>query len=256
MSEEIVIVPAVMRTLNIIELLFSSTAPKSLSELSRELEIPGASLFRIMKNLASRGYITVIEGTPVRYTIGHKPFQLVTEYKNKINQKDIIRPVMQELTAKTNQTAQYAVFQNGQFLYIEQVLSTAELNFIAQLYTPLELNTSAGAKVILANQPEEIKEQYLSGIQLSKRTVHTIDNMDDLKKELELSRNRGYGVDNEEFTIGIGCMAVPVFDEDNQCIGAVGVTGYIEEYRNKENFEHIKKCLFKAAGEIKNKLSL
>ena len=66
-----VVVPAVMRTLNIIEALFASAEPKSLNELSRELEIPTASLFRIMKNLASREYVTVLEGPPVRYTIGH-----------------------------------------------------------------------------------------------------------------------------------------------------------------------------------------
>ncbi len=256
MSDEIVIVPAVMRALNVIEALFSGTAPKSLSDLSKELDIPTASLFRIMKNLARREYVTVLEGNPVRYTIGHKPFQLVTEYRSRLDQKDVIKPVMQELTAKTNQTAQYAVFQNGQFIYIEQVLSTAELNIIAQLYMPLEVNASAGAKVILANQPEELINQYLSGILLHKRTVHTIDETEAFKRELELTKKRGFGMDDEEFTIGIGCMAVPVFDGDGQCTAAIGVTGYIEEYRNKENFEYIKKCLLESAGEIKGKLSI
>ena len=61
LKDEMVIVPAVMRTLNIIEALFSSSEPKSLNELSRELEIPTASLFRIMKNLAGREYVTVLE---------------------------------------------------------------------------------------------------------------------------------------------------------------------------------------------------
>ena len=91
MNEEIVIVPAVMRALNIIEALFSDSEPKSLSDLSRELNIPTASLFRIMKNLASREYVTVLEGSPLRYTIGHKPFQLVTDYRNRVDKKSIIK---------------------------------------------------------------------------------------------------------------------------------------------------------------------
>ena len=256
MNEEIVIVPAVMRALNIIEALFSDSEPKSLSDLSRELNIPTASLFRIMKNLASREYVNVLEGSPLRYTIGHKPFQLVTDYRNRVDKKSIIKPIMQELTTRTNQTAQYAVFQNGQFLYIEQALSAAELNVLAQLYTPLEINTSAGAKILLANLPKDIREQYLSGVTLRKRTVHTIDSMEELKAELELSRKRGYGFDNEEFTIGIGCMAVPVFDSDGQCCGAIGVTGYIEDYRTPENFEYIRRCLLEASTEIHRKLTL
>ncbi|MCI8466380.1 MAG: IclR family transcriptional regulator [Lachnospiraceae bacterium] len=255
MKDEMVVVPAVMRTLNIIEALFLSSEPKSLNELSKELEIPTASLFRIMKNLVSRDYVTVLEGSPLRYTIGHRPFWLVTGYRNRRDRKDIVKPVMQELTARTNQTAQYAVFQNGQFMYTEQVLSAAELNVLAQLYMPLEVNTSAGAKVILANQSEEIREQYLSGITLHRRTGRTIDDMDALRKELILTKKRGYGMDNEEFTSGIGCMAVPVFDGEGQCGAALGVTGYIEEYRNPENFEYIKRCLFEAAREIREKLN-
>lgn len=255
MKDEIVVVPAVMRALNVIEALFISPEPKSLNELSKELGIPAASLFRIMKNLASREYVTVLAGPPVRYTIGHKPFQLVAGYRSRVDRKHVVRPVMQELTARTNQTAQYAVFQNGQFIYTEQALSAAELNVLAQLYMPLEVNTSAGAKVILANQSEEAREQYLSGIRLHKRTAHTIDDMDALRKELALTKKRGYGMDNEEFTVGIGCMAVPVFDGDGQCMAALGVTGYIEEYRNRENFEHIKQCLFEAAEELREKLN-
>ena len=60
-------------------------------------------------------------------------------------------------------------------MYTEQVLSASELNFIAQLYTPLEVNTSAGAKIILASLPEEARDQYLEGITLHRRTAHTID---------------------------------------------------------------------------------
>ena len=255
MKDDMVVVPAVMRTLNVIEALFFSGGPKSLNELSKELKIPTASLFRIMKNLASREYVTVLAGPPVRYTIGHKPFQLVTGYWNRTDRKHVIKPIMQELTAKTNQTAQYAVFQNGQFIYTEQALSAAELNVLAQLYMPLEINTSAGAKVILAHQSEEVREQYLAGITLHKRTSRTIDNLDALRTELALTKRRGYGMDDEEFTVGIGCMAVPVFDGEGQCTAALGVTGYIEEYRNPKNFEHIKRCLFEAAGELAEKLN-
>ena len=96
MKDEMVVVPAVMRTLNIIEALFVSPAPKSLNELSRELEIPAASLFRIMKNLASREYVTVLDGTPVRYAIGHKPFRLVTGYQNRTDRRSEERRVGKE----------------------------------------------------------------------------------------------------------------------------------------------------------------
>lgn len=253
-EENKVVIPAVMRTLDILENLFASTRPKSLTELSKELHIPQASLFRILKCMDSRDYITTIEEVPYKYTIAYKPIQLVTEYKDRYNYKEIVKPVMEILTYKTHQTAQYAVFQNNQFYYIEQVLSTAELNYIAQLYKPLEINSSAGAKIILANLPLEIQNTYLSNISLQQKTANTIVNVDELRKDLENSFLRGYALDNEEFAGGIGCMSVPIFNKRQKCIGAIGVTGRIKEYEDKENFNYIFTCLTEAAQSIMNKL--
>jgi DNA-binding IclR family transcriptional regulator len=247
-------IPAVIRTLDIFENLLASTSPKSLSELSKELNIPQASLFRILKSMESKDYITTIEEIPYKYEISYKVIQLVTEYKERYSYNKIVKPVMEILTNKTHQTAQYAIFKHSQFLYIEQVLSTAELNYIAQLYKPLEINTSAGAKIILANQPSDVQNHYLSNVKLGKKTDKTATDIDELRKDLEISYKRGYALDDEEFAVGIGCMAVPIFDKRDKCVGAIGVTGRIQEYQDKENFNYILTCLKEAAHSIMNKL--
>lgn len=253
-EEKIVAIPAVMRTLDILENLFTSSRPKSLIELSKELHIPQASLFRILRCLSARDYISVVEEIPYKYVISYKAIQLVTEYKDRYSYKDIIRPEMELLTKKTHQTAQYAVFRNNHFYYTEQVLSSAELNYIAKLYKPLEINTSAGAKIILANSPIEIQNKYLSSITLKKNTKNTIDDINELKKDLSNSFSRGYALDNEEYAAGIACMAVPIFDKQHKCSGAIGVTGRIKEYEDKENFDKIFICLKEAAQNIMNNL--
>ena len=65
MSEEKNLVPAVSRALRLMELLFSEKEPKTLRELSEALDVPTASLFRILKELRSAGYVTVLSGSPV-----------------------------------------------------------------------------------------------------------------------------------------------------------------------------------------------
>ncbi len=253
MSDHMNTVPAVARALDLIEFLFSEREPKTLRELSQTLDIPTASLFRILKDLTRREYITALEGTPVRYAIGCRPFQLVSGYQDRFDGRESLKPAMEELTARTGQTAQYAIFQNGQFMYIEQSLSSANLNFLAQLYTPLEVNTSAGAKIILASLPEPVREQYLNGLTLRRRTARTIDDMEQFREELSLSEKRGYGLDLEEAAAGIGCMAVPVLDQDGSCRSAIGVTGPIEEYQDAASFRHIHTCLTEAAAKIRSR---
>lgn len=256
-EEKVTVVPSVMRALDVIENLFASSKPKSLSELSKELHIPQASLFRILKSLTLRDYVSVIEEIPYKYSIAYKAIQLVSEYQDRYGYKDIkdmVKPEMVLLTKKTNQTAQYAVFQNNCFYYIEQVLSSADLNFIAKLYNPLEINTSAGAKIILANLPISVQNNYLSSVSLKKHTQNTVDDLSEFKKNLRQSFSRGYALDNEEFALGISCMAVPIFDRQNKCVGALGVTGSSKEYSNKKNFDHIYACLKEAATKIMKKM--
>ena len=77
--------------------------------------------------------------------------------------------------------------------------------------------------------------------------------LDGLKKELELSRERGFGLDLEEVAAGIGCMAVPIFNEDGSCHSAIGVTGHIEEYRDPESFRFIHDCLTEAAEKLRQR---
>ena len=45
-----------------------------------------------------------------------------------------------------------------------------------------------------------------------------------LLEELKRTRERGYGLDNEEFAIGLRCIAVPIRDLDGRVIAAISVS--------------------------------
>ena len=74
-------------------------------------------------------------------------------------------------------------------------------------------------------------------------------------EELRITRERGFGLDYEEFKKGICCIAAPVFGSDHECAGAIGVTGGSEEYKNSDKFEDLKKIIVETAGLISAKIS-
>lgn len=247
------LIPAVLRTLDVIECLFLSDRPKSNEELAKETNIPPSSLYRLLKTLASRYYVTIIEGVPYKYVLGYKALELVTFYHEEKNIIDLVNPIMESLSFKTNQTVQYAIFYYNEFIYIAQELSNAELNYIAQLYKPLEINSSACAKIMIANMPEDIANDYLDKQELKKRTHNSIVDMEELKQDLLISYNNGYATDNEEFAMGIGCLAVPIFNKSKKCLGAIGVTGPIGNYKDSKKFQYTLQCVQEAAQEIEEK---
>lgn len=252
--KDTVTVPAVERALDVIEYLASSTEPKSLKMMAEELDIPSASMFRIIKNLTARGYLLQVDEKNPRYVMGYKISQLAADYADKYTIGNVVKPYMERLSVSTNQTAQLAVRRGNEFIYIEQVLSAAPVNFIAHLYTPVAINTSAGAKCIMAQMAQDEQRAFLKNAVLERRTEHTIVDVDTLLAEFEKTKKQGYGMDNEEFSLGVGCIAVPVLASDGSCAGAVGITGRIDDYRDPRQFERLKELVAETGKLISEKI--
>jgi IclR family acetate operon transcriptional repressor len=56
-------------------------------------------------------------------------------------------------------------------------------------------------------------------------TPHTLIDPARLRKNLEQVRAQGYAVDDEEFDLGVRCIAVPVFDFRGKAAGSIGISG-------------------------------
>ena len=122
------------------------------------------------------------------------------------------------------------IWRNGSLLYIDHAFSSAPLSVIAPLYEPVSVNVSASAKVILAYLPENERMAAVEQCTFPNLTKNTITDPSDFLQEIERSRTSGYGFDNEEFSLGIGCLAVPIFDGKKACIGGTRHHGSIQAY--------------------------
>jgi DNA-binding IclR family transcriptional regulator len=60
---------------------------------------------------------------------------------------------------------------------------------------------------------------------LERFTVRTITDRHVLASELDRIVNSGYAVDNEEYVLGVACVAVPVRNSHGEVIASVAVQG-------------------------------
>ncbi|MEA4932639.1 MAG: IclR family transcriptional regulator [Lawsonibacter sp.] len=249
-------VPALERALNILEYLSTSEQPVSLKTLSGELNIPTASAFRLMKNLTNRGYVVEHTGGQVTYALGEQVTMLAMagQRGNSLWAKAV--PLMRTLSNSLGQTSQLAVMKQGTLMYIGQRLPDEpnKVNVLAPLYTPLNIHTSAGGKVLFSylNEKEQIK--CLKSMSFQQATPKTITDPIKFREMAACVRAQGYGLDDEEYAIGIGCLAVPVFQQD-QCIAALGITGSITAYHDQEEAARMLRALQKSAEALSRTLA-
>lgn len=253
MSNEKKVVTAVDRCIDILEYISCQSDSVNVREVAKKLDIPIASCFRIIKNLSDRGYIEKIPSSD-QYILGMKILELADRKERTLDLRSIALPYMNNLALGVNQVVQLGRLENNGVIYIEQALPSAPINTIGALYTPLSVNVSASGKVLCAYLPVYEQALYIEQAVFTQLTEKSIMDKIEFKKHLAEIRKQGYAVDNEEYSIGIGCIAVPIFNYSGRCIASLGLTGNYTEYTNKNNLKEILAKLRESAANISAKM--
>ena len=81
--------------------------------------------------------------------------------------------------------------------------------------------------MLLSNLERASLNAILENIQLRPITPFTLTDIAALEKELALTKARGYGLDLQEHSLGLQCIAVPILNLHSQCVAAVSVSSQI-----------------------------
>lgn len=113
--------------------------------------------------------------------------------------------------------------------------------------------TSLG-KAILANLPPEEFDKYLDESELVSFTPATITDKEILMHEIRATRERGFSIDREESLLGIACLGAPIFDGNNEILGALSLSGLSKRLLNKDRLDDLAADLLRTADEISRSL--
>jgi DNA-binding IclR family transcriptional regulator len=120
---------------------------------------------------------------------------------------------------------------------------------------PLPYCTAHGKALLAFLTLEQIEELIKDGLQ--KFTEHTIVDKQELFAELRKIRGNGYAFDLEERVLGVRCVAAPVFNSRDEVIGAIGISGMIQNMpleRMESHAQMIKSVAEKVSINVGNDL--
>ena len=244
--------PAVDRALDILEFLAEHPRPYGGTELSRILNIPTNTVFRILKRLTEREY-TKQDSNSGGYTLGTRVFTLGMSLYTRFELRQRARNHLEWLCKETQETCQIQVPQGDQVLVLDTV--NPETNFYLRIVpgSLLHYHPNAFGKVILAFMPEDEVKQILPP-KLLGLTKNTITLRSDLMNQLEETRKTGFAYDNEEYTGGVYCIGSPVFDVEGKVVAGLGITclaSWFDEKTKKESYEKlVLECAFRISKDI------
>jgi IclR family transcriptional regulator, KDG regulon repressor len=211
-------IQSLARGLKILDLLSQAQDGISITELADKLGVDKGSASRLVSTLARYGYAEKDEVTR-RYHLGPQVVSLSRSVLTRLPLREAAKPFLRQLMEQTGECAHLAVQAQGKVLYIDQVESPATLRVNAQVGTMNPLHCTALGKALLAFGDIDIPDM------LERFTPQTIKSKRALQQNLEEIRQTGYAVDNEEFDLGVRCIAVPIFDFRDKVVGSIGISG-------------------------------
>jgi DNA-binding IclR family transcriptional regulator len=199
------------RVLTLLETIGAAPNGATFTELHTGLGIPKSSLYALLEVLTARNYI---ESDPVsrRYVPGVRLWETGIAYHRHHGILKHAHAIMETIVHRVNETVQFAKLAGGDNVYLAKVDSTHALRLQSDVGARLSAHATGIGKALLAELDEREVRRRFPGERLQVYTRNTIANVSDLLDELSVVRERGFAIDNEEYTTGVFCLAVPVFD--------------------------------------------
>lgn len=212
------------RTLDIIELLATSTQGMGVTEIGQQLQLHKSTVHRLLNALAQRGYIEKEPKTGL-YKIGLKFIEISSLHLHQLELKTEAAPMMRRLAEMSGQVTHLAILDETDVIYIEKMDVVQSLRLYSHIGRRIPVYCSALGKVLLSGQSASRQKQILQSIDFKAFTENTIRHQDAFLSELQKTVRRGWAVDNEEHEAGIRCIAAPVKDFTRKVIAAVSISG-------------------------------
>ncbi len=230
---------------------FKENPAMGVTELAKSLALNKSTVYHLLATLVSLGYIEQDEER--KYSMSLKVFELGSVVVNRMELKKEALPLLKELSQLTQETVNLVTLVDHEVIYIEKIESQDAIRINTQVGRKVGLYCSAVGKVILAFLPEERRETILNKIEFKAITPHTILSKDELLKELERIREKGYGVDNEEIFVGIKCIAAPILDQSSEVAAAISLTSPLHRINEKKE-ERLGALVMDVASKISRRL--
>lgn len=221
-------------------------------ELATILNIDKSTVSRLMSTLMHYDMVSV-DPVSKKYRLGFRNLYLSEGVKKNFNVAIVARPYLHKICDEIQESVHLASIGNRRMYIVDQVRSQREYNLSAQIGMIEAWHCSSVGKCVLAYKPESFINDIFKDYDFKKYTSHTITTDLELKKELKKIRENGYALDDEERTLGVRCLAVPVFNYGGNVSCCVGISAPKDQI-TPSNIKKYTMCMKKYANMISKEL--
>tara|TARA_B100001093_G_scaffold488289_1_gene525347 strand:- start:2310 stop:2840 length:531 start_codon:yes stop_codon:yes gene_type:complete len=174
--------------------------------------LPAPTAHRILATLQVHGFVDLDEARQ-EYSVGLEAFRVGSVFLKSKGLTEIGLLAMRKLVEATDETANLAIADGHQAVFIGQIETGNPIRAFFPPGTRTPMHASGTGKAILAALPRETVVQLLQKTGLAGFTDHIHLTPDALFADLDATQERGWSFDCEERFIGMSCVGSAIYDE-------------------------------------------
>ena len=236
------------KAMGLLNIVSTARNPMTFTELLRTASLPKATLHRILATLMREGLLRH-DPYAKTYRLGFRLLELAHEVWSDFDLRLAAQDEMVRLRDALIETTLLAVLDGSSVVLVASEEAARDTNQKSKVGLRLPLHTTALGKAMVAYLDPMRQLALLQALPMEAYTSRTLNSMQELRSELDLTRARGYAIEYGEHTEDVVGVAAPIFDIEGRPIGAVSISSRVERM-SEAQAHHLSSTLIGAARTI------
>lgn len=219
----------VRRSAQVVQLV-AACGGLSVAEVAERVDMPRASVYRLTEALVQARLVEIGPDGKVRPSL--RCLRLSDATRAGLGEWSVARKVLDSLSDRTGMTTYLSVPVGDQALCIDWSRGRGISVLALKPGRNLPLYAGAAGRATLAFRPDPL-EAYLQRAPFPTLTPRTLTTAEELRADVEATRSRGYSVSEEDVTIGIAALGLPVRAADGTFRGSLSLAGLAADLRDR-----------------------
>lgn len=168
--------------------------------------------------------------------------------------RQVARPAVERALAQTGETVFLTVRSGLDLLYLDAVMPPTAVRMVGRPGDRDLLHATSQGKVLLAFLPSPRREEIVQHLQFERLTARTVTDRERFLAELEVVRERGFAIQNEEREEGIRAVGAPVLDRGGYPVASICLAGPSSRITSTDLEGRLVQAALAAALEIRGLL--
>jgi len=198
-----------------------------LGALAAELGLKRNSLHRTLAALRYRGFV-VQDSETGGYQLGPAVLRLANQYLSEDRLRQQFHPMLAHISRNVNELCHLGVLDGTDIVYLDKVEPERSIRVWSAIGMRAPAVTTALGRAIIGfvyDDFDVFARKFNAPI--PQRTPNTITSLVDVWHEIQISKMRGYAMENQEGQEGVSCLAIPILRAGNP-IFAISITAPTE----------------------------